>query len=208
MTSKRKPTKLPRKPIHTPFPCISRRKVALVAGASGSGKTMISQMFANAYVHTMDNYFRGPFTELEDGIPNWDDPQAVDFNSWISDYYKILQAIDLGITCSISKHDFVTMKTGSQEFHGEQYKNVKWIVFEGLFSLDARLHHLADLKVFVEAPLATRIARRINRDMKERGVDLKFILSHSYYTQRCYEQYIEPMKKMADLVIPNFDLWR
>lgn len=198
------------KPLHNPFPCITKRKVALVTGASGSGKTLIAKMFANAYVHTMDNYFRAPFKLLEGQIPNWDVPESVDFNAWITDYYKILQAIDVGTVCKIARYHFGTSVVSEQDFDGRLYHNTKWIVFEGIFALDPRLHHLADLKVFVDVPFEQRVARRVKRDMVERKVngkgDLKFVLLHSYYTQKSYEKYIEPMKKLADLVIPNFEI--
>ena len=184
---------------------IIRRRTALVGGASGSGKTFIAKMFAAAYVHTMDNYFRGPFEPLADGIPNWDVPTAVDFIGWVSDYYKICQAIDLGQTCRIITYDFKTHKRGTRVFDGKKYRHVKWVVFEGLFALDKRLHHLADLKVFVDAPLTLRVARRITRDLEQRDADLRFVLLHSYYTQKSYETYIEPMKAHADLIIPNFE---
>lgn len=191
---------------HKPRPLVERRRVALVAGASGSGKTLIAKMFANAYVHTMDNYFRGPFEKLEGDVPNWDVPTAVNFEEWITDYYKILQAIDLKSTCEIAKYEFGTQKVSKQIFDGAKYSNISWIVFEGLFALDPRLHHLADLKVFVDAPLERRVARRIIRDMKERATDVKFVLLHSYFTQLSYEKYIEPMKEYADLLIPNYEI--
>jgi uridine kinase len=179
-------------------------KTALVGGGSGSGKTLISRMFKSAYVHSMDNYFRGPFKILDGGIPDWDNPTSVDFDEWIKDYHKITYSIFHKTSCDIAKYNFRNQKTNKVKFNGKD-KQVEWIIFEGLFALDKRLHQFADLKIFVDAPFSVRVARRLKRDTKERTPDLKFILSHSYYTEMSYKKYIEPTKEYADLVIPNYE---
>jgi len=181
-----------------------RLKVALIAGGSGSGKTLIAAMFRGAYVLSMDNYFRGPFKILEGGIPDWDNPKSVDFDEWINDYHKICYAILHGTNTTIAKYDFKTQKVKKFKFIGKSH-SWRWIIFEGLFALDKRLHQFADLKIFVEAPFDVRISRRLKRDTKERTPDLKFILNHSYYTEVSYKKYIEPTKWFADIVIPNYD---
>jgi uridine kinase len=181
-----------------------RLKTALIAGGSGSGKTLIAQMFRDAYVHSMDNYFRGPFKILSGGIPDWDNPKSVDFNEWIEDYHKISYAIIHKTNTIIAKYDFKTQKLKKAKFTGSD-QTWNWIIFEGLFALDKRLHQFADLKIFVDAPLDVRVSRRLKRDTKERIPNLKFILNHSYYTEDSYRKYIEPTKIYADMVIPNYD---
>jgi uridine kinase len=179
-------------------------KTALVGGGSGSGKTLISNMFRSAYVHSMDNYFRGPFKILKGGVPDWDNPESVDFDEWIKDYHNISYAILHGEDTIISKYNFKTQKIKKVKFCGTCFK-VQWIIFEGLFALDKRLHQFADLKIFVDAPFTLRVARRLKRDTIERTPNLKFVLDHSYYTEMSYQKYIEPTKKYADLVIPNYE---
>jgi uridine kinase len=181
-----------------------RLKTALIGGGSGSGKTLISNMFRSSYVHSMDNYFRGPFKILEGGVPDWDNPKSVDFDEWIKDYHKISYAMLHSENTIISKYNFKTQKIKQVTFYGERFKK-QWIIFEGLFALDKRLHQFADLKIFVDAPFHLRVTRRLKRDLKERTPDLKFILDHSYYTEISYKKYIEPMKSYADLIIPNYE---
>lgn len=186
---------------------MSKRKIktALVAGASGSGKTHIATMFQNSYRHTMDNYFKPPFAMLPHGIPDWDNPGSVDFDGWIEDYIKIKDAVETGKDVMLRKYEFKTQTITKFKFRGSEYKDLHWIVLEGLFALDKRMHQYADFKVFVEVPLAKRIARRIDRDLIQRSDDLLFTLIHSHYTEESYQKDILPTKEYADLVIPNYE---
>lgn len=181
-------------------------KTAIVAGASGSGKTLIAKMFQRAYVHSMDNYFRPPFDKYDDGVPKWDEPNAVDMKQWIKDYHRVKEAIALKKKIKLSTYDFKTHEIGEYEFDGGECEDIEWLVLEGLFALAEPLLHLADIRVFVEAPFTVRVSRRLNRDMGERHNDLKLILSHSYYTELSYQKYILPQKEHADLVIPNYEV--
>lgn len=193
---------------------MARFKTALVAGASGSGKTLIARMFQKAFVHSMDDYFNPPFDVNDDGIPKWDEPKAVNFDRWIKDYHKVKEAIDLRKTISLPRYDFVNGTPSEKQFDGKQWQSIHWIVLEGIFALDQRLHHLADIKVFVEAPFAVRVARKLGRDVAERAFDLKAerafdlkkVLLHSYHAEQSYCKYILPQKEYADLVIPNYSL--
>lgn len=187
---------------------MSHFKTALVAGPSGSGKTLIAKQFQKAYVHSMDDYFRGPFPVNEHNIPEWDSPNAVDFDHWIKDYHRVKEAIALRKEIELPKYQFKTHKvlTHKVDFSNPEWQTIRWIVLEGIFALDQRLHHLADLKVFVDAPFQTRVSRRLNRDLGVRSDDLLFILMHSYYTEQSYQTYILPQKEYADMVIPNYDI--
>ena len=185
---------------------MARFKTALVAGASGSGKTLIAKMFQHAFVHSMDDYFSPPFEINQDGIPKWDQPKAVNFDRWIKDYHRIKEAIDLKKQIFLSKYDFVKSELSERPFDGNDWQNVHWVVLEGIFALDKRLHHLADIKVFVEAPFGVRVGRKLSRDISERAFDLKMVLLHSYHAEESYKKYILPQKDSADLVIPNYSL--
>lgn len=182
-----------------------RKKIALVAGASGSGKTLIAKMFQDAYVHSMDNYFRGPFLENGEGIPDWDRIESVDMDGWIEDLHRINEAIGLQTEITLPEYQFKTYEVKHKPFKGKDFVHIKWIVLEGLFALEPRLHHLADIKVFVDAPFHTRVTRRLKRDLGARSDDLLFILKHSYFTEVSFKKYIEPLKKAADLIIPNYE---
>lgn len=184
---------------------MAKIKIALVAGASGSGKTLIAKMFRSAYVHTMDNYFRGPFAINKQGVPEWDKKEAVDLSQWALDLHRILEAVSLKKRISLPVYEFKTHEVSTCEFNGAEWAHIEWIVLEGIFALEPRFHHLADLKIFVDAPFEKRVARRLKRDLGSRSDDLLFILTHSYFTEVSYQKDIEPMKQYADLIIPNYE---
>jgi uridine kinase len=66
------------------------------------------------------------------------------------------------------------------------------------------LYLLFDIKIFVHADSDERLIRRLKRDIAERGRDLDEVLSRYQSTLKpMHEQFIEPMKEYADIIIPN-----
>lgn len=65
------------------------------------------------------------------------------------------------------------------------------------------LTNLMDLKVFVDTDADIRLTRLFERDRKERGLDLEYIISKYKDTLKpMHEKYVEPCKKKADIIIP------
>lgn len=65
------------------------------------------------------------------------------------------------------------------------------------------LTNLMDLKVFVDTDSDIRLTRLLERDRKERGLDLEYIISKYKDTLKpMHEKYVEPCKKKADIIIP------
>jgi len=61
-----------------------------------------------------------------------------------------------------------------------------------------------DLRLFVETDADVRILRRIRRDVIERGRDLEGVIDQYLSTVKpMHEQFIEPSKKHADVIIPE-----
>lgn len=79
------------------------------------------------------------------------------------------------------------------------------LILEGILILhDLRLRDLMDLKIFVDVPLDICLARRLRRDIQERGRSLDSVLSQYEDTVRpMYYEYIDPTKKHADLIVPR-----
>lgn len=79
------------------------------------------------------------------------------------------------------------------------------IIVEGILILeDKRLRDLMDIKIYVDTADDLRIIRRIERDMKERGRSLDSIIDQYLSVVReMHEQFIEPSKKHADVIIPE-----
>ena len=61
-----------------------------------------------------------------------------------------------------------------------------------------------DIMIYVHADSDERLIRRLKRDMKERGRDLDEVLNRYQTTLKpMHQQFIEPTKEFADIIIPN-----
>ena len=79
------------------------------------------------------------------------------------------------------------------------------IIVEGILILeDEGLRALMDIKVFVDTDADIRILRRIERDVKSRGRSLDSVIQQYLSTVRpMHQQFVEPSKRYADLIIPE-----
>ena len=81
----------------------------------------------------------------------------------------------------------------------------KVMIVEGILILtNPELRELFDIKIFVHADSDERLIRRLKRDIAERGRDLDEVLLRYQSTLKpMHQQFIEPMKEYADIIIPN-----
>ena len=81
----------------------------------------------------------------------------------------------------------------------------KVIIVEGILIFENKeLRDLCDIKVFVDTDADVRIIRRIIRDVNERGRTLESIVTQYLTTVKpMHEQFVEPSKKFADIIIPE-----
>jgi uridine kinase len=79
------------------------------------------------------------------------------------------------------------------------------IIIEGIMTLvDRRLRDMMDLKIFVDTDSDERLIRNILRDVKERGRTVDMVLNRYLDVLKpMHEQFIEPSKKYADIIIPQ-----
>jgi uridine kinase len=79
------------------------------------------------------------------------------------------------------------------------------IIIEGIFALfDEEVNEMLDLRLYVETDADVRILRRIQRDVIDRGRDLEGVIEQYLSTVKpMHEQFIEPTKRHADLIIPE-----
>lgn len=79
------------------------------------------------------------------------------------------------------------------------------VIFEGILSMyDARIRNMFDLKIFVNLDLDLALSRRILRDIKERGRDVREVL-HRFHTfvKKDYNAYVKDQMHYANLIIPG-----
>jgi len=147
-----------------------------------------------------DNYYLdlSHLDEEEIKQVNFDHPDAIDHEFLLSDIRKILG----GKTVQIPDYDFITHKRAKGV---TCIDNPDVIILEGIFALYyARLLGLADLKIYVDTDADLRLARRIKRDIQERGYELKTVMNMYLDTVKpSHEAFIEHTKKNADFIIPG-----
>ena len=79
------------------------------------------------------------------------------------------------------------------------------VIIEGLFVLEEKdIRDLLDIKVYVDTPYDVRFIRRLKRDLSERGRDIDNVIDQWLTTVRVmHEQFVEPSKKYADVIVPE-----
>ena len=177
-----------------------------VTGASGSGKTSVSaklmEIFADLSVMMLqhDFYYKDqshlPFEERL--LTNYDHPLAFDTDLFVEHLEQLLdgKAIDKPV------YDFAAHTRSSELIHQES-KDV--IIVEGILILeDERLRNLMDIKVYVDTDTDLCLARRILRDIKERGRSVDSVINqYVQVVKPMFHQFIEPTKRYADLIVPE-----
>lgn len=178
-----------------------------IAGGSASGKTSISRKLYETFEKTNsvviikeDDYYKN-----QDHLPmseriktNYDHPFAFDHQLLI----EHLNVLINGGTIEKPTYDYVN-HTRSKVTEVIKYSDV--IILEGLFVLESKeIRDLLDIKVFVDTPSDVRFIRRLLRDVKERERTLDSVVNQYMSTVReMHEQFIEPSKKFADVIIPE-----
>lgn len=174
-----------------------------IAGGSGSGKTtlmksLLARFQDDVTVLSHDNYYR-PYEELsieERKKVNYDHPDAFDTEMMI-EHLRQLKAGN-AIECPI--YDYTTYSRTNETTHLEPSKV---ILVEGILIFENKvLCSLMDIKIFVDTDADVRLIRRIRRDVAKRGRSLESVLSQYLATVKpMHEQFVEPSKKNADLVV-------
>lgn len=181
-------------------------KIVLIGGGSASGKTTISrkvcEMFdqrgISAKCISMDNFYRS-LTDDECGETyNWDDIGAFNCIKLI----ECIQTWKRGSGCWIPQHNFSEYKSVDR---AEYVIPTQVMVIEGIHALSiVELIPLADLRLFITCDDDEALARRITRDIKERGYDIDTILARYFtFVKPALREVIIPSQKNADYIIAN-----
>lgn len=79
------------------------------------------------------------------------------------------------------------------------------IIFEGILSFfNLKLLSMLDMKIFVDTDADIRLARRLNRDITQRGRDLEGVIKqYTNMVQPSFNHYIAPLMQHADIIVPR-----
>ncbi|PSL41245.1 uridine kinase [Planomicrobium soli] len=184
----------------------NRPVVIGIAGGSGSGKTSVTNSIYEVFkensvvVIEQDYYYKDQsHLAFEERLKtNYDHPLAFDTDLLIEHINKLLERK------SIEKPVYnYALHTRSDETVLIEPKDV--IILEGILVLDdTRLRELMDIKLFVDTDADLRIIRRLLRDINERGRTIDSVIDQYLKVVRpMHNQFIEPTKRYADVIIPE-----
>ena len=177
-----------------------------IAGGTGSGKTTVVKKIVQALpphyvaVVPLDSYYNDTshMTEEERHAINFDHPDAFDWKL----LNKQINMLRKGEAIEQPTYSYILSNRLPGTVHVEP-KPV--IIIEGIMTLfDKKLRDLMDLKIFVDTDSDERLIRNITRDVVERGRTVDMVLERYLNVLKpMHEQFIEPTKKYADLIIPQ-----
>ena len=177
-----------------------------IAGGSGSGKTTVARkitekMHDHVVVISQDSYYKDqshlPLAERQ--ALNFDHPNAIDWDLLVQNLRalkngrEVEQPVYSYITCSRSRTETVHISPAPI------------IIVEGILILSCKeLVDELDIKVFVDADDDDRLMRVIARDIRERGKNVEWVMDRYTKTVKpMYLQFIEPSKRVADIIVPQ-----
>ncbi len=178
-----------------------------VAGGTGSGKTSMAKNIVRNFspeqvvIIEQDSYYYNL-----DHLPmdtrnrhNFDHPDAYDFALLKQQIGALLE----GKTVDIPIYDYTTHTRRKDNFM--RVSGHKIIVLEGIMVLfDPELRDMMDIKLFIHTEPDIRFIRRLKRDIRERGRSMDSVFEQYLETVRpMHEQFIEPTKSYADIIIPE-----
>ena len=178
-----------------------------IAGGSASGKTTIAQCLKAEFEQTRsvviireDDYYKDQSqkTMAERVKTNYDHPFAFDHALMIEQ----IDALLAGQSIEKPVYDFVQHTRSTVT---EVIEPCDVVVLEGLFVLEEpELRKRLNIKVYVDTDADIRFIRRLLRDVEERGRTLQSVVNQYTETVRVmHEQFIEPSKRYADVIIPE-----
>lgn len=176
-----------------------------IAGGSASGKTTIVNRIKEYFGDDIAVISHDSYYKAHDELPyeercklNYDHPNAFDTGRMVEDVKKLRE----GVGVDVPVYDFSIHNRVNQTVRLEP-KSV--VIVEGILILEPReLRELMDIKVFVDTDADERLMRRLKRDTVERARSVESVLNQYADTVKpMHEQFVEPSKKYADIIIPR-----
>jgi uridine kinase len=177
-----------------------------IAGGTGSGKTTVVQQIVEQLpegevcVISQDSYYKDTsHLSYDERVNiNFDHPKAIDFDLMALH----IQELQKGNSIEQPVYSFVEHNRTSETITTHPKKVV---IVEGILILThPEIRDLFDIKLYVHADSDERLIRRLKRDIVERGRDLNEVLNRYQTTLKpMHQEFIEPTKEYADIIIPT-----
>ena len=176
-----------------------------IAGGSGSGKTTLTNQIVSRFsdevtVVTHDNYYKAhdEMTYEERCRLNYDHPNAFDTELMIEHLKQLKEG--KSVECPI--YDYTIHNRSKNTL---TIAPAKVIIVEGILIFENKeLCDQMDIRIFVDTDDDLRIIRRIRRDVMERARSLDSVINQYLETVKpMHEQFVEPSKKNASIIVPE-----
>lgn len=177
-----------------------------ITGGTGSGKSTIAKeiyaKFSEECIAMMeqDSYYKDQshLTPEDRCKTNYDHPNAFDNDLLVKHLTDLLEGRDI----EKPVYDFTTHNRSEAKILVEA-KDI--IIVEGILVLeDPRIRELLDIKIYVDTDADVRIIRRMVRDINERGRTIESVINqYLNVVKPMHNQFTEPTKKYADIIIPE-----
>ncbi|KAL3202077.1 hypothetical protein MRX96_042654 [Rhipicephalus microplus] len=179
-----------------------------ICGGSASGKTTVARKIIEALnvpwvtLLSMDSFYKVLDEEqhrlADENQFNFDHPDAFDFDLLIETLKKLKE----GKRVEVPIYNFVT-HAREKRFKFMYGANV--IIFEGILCFaNKQLLNMMDMKIFIDTDSDIRLARRLQRDITDRGRDLEGCLAqYERFVKPAFDHYIAPSMVHADLIVPR-----
>ena len=177
-----------------------------VAGGTGSGKSTLVKRLQEAFkdddVATLchDYYYKAhPELSYEERTKlNYDHPQAFDTDMLV----EHIRALKSNVPIERPVYSFVDHNRTAETI---PVKPSKVIIIDGILIFENKeLRDLMDIKVYVDTDADIHLARRILRDVRDRGRSMESVITQYTTTVKpMHEEFVEPSKRYADVIIPE-----
>lgn len=176
-----------------------------IAGGTASGKSTLAEniqkQFRNEITMLSHDYYYKSNEELsfeERKLLNYDHPDAFD-TDMLTMHIKMLKKWE---EIERPNYSFVTY---TREKETTKVIPNKVIIVDGILIFENKeLRDSMDIKIFVDADADIRFIRRLERDIYERGRTIESVISQYLSTVKpMHEQFVEPTKKFADIIVPH-----
>jgi len=177
-----------------------------VCGGTASGKTSVcerlSETLPEVGIVPCDAFY-APLSPEDKARAyssdfNFDAPAAIEFAALRETVQKLRNFEDV----SLPVYDF-SLHARTEETVSFPRRQV--VIVEGILIFnDDELRDMFDLKVFVDCDGEIRLARRVTRDINERGREMKGVFEQYFkFCKPSYDKWVEPSKRFADVILPN-----
>lgn len=176
-----------------------------IAGGTGSGKTTITRRIVKEFGGDVSVIYHDNYYKAHDEMPysercklNYDHPDAFDTELMI----EHIKALKNGESVLCPVYDYTVHNRSDKTV---EISPAKVLIVEGiLIFADKQLRDEMDIKLFVDTDADVRILRRIVRDVRDRGRSLESVVNQYLNTVKpMHEQFVEPSKRCADVIIPE-----